>query len=76
MDKINHLHYFHKAFTHKSYVNKNIIPKHVLESAKKEIGNIGNLLELRDESYERLEYFGDRVVKIVVSMYLFHRYPK
>lgn len=75
VDKINHLHYFHKAFTHKSYINKNIIPKEVLEATKKEMGNPENLLELQGESYERLEYFGDRVVKIVVSMYLFHRYP-
>ena len=33
------------------------------------------LLELRDDSYERLEYFGDRVVKINVSWYLYNRYP-
>lgn len=72
---INHLEYFHTAFTHKSYVKKEIFTDEVLHHSKQEMDNPTNLLELRDESYERLEYFGDRVVKIVVSMYLFHRYP-
>jgi len=75
LDKINHLHFFHQAFTHKSYCQKNIIPENVLEDAKKELGNPPDLLELRPASYERLEYFGDRVVKICVSLYLFYRYP-
>ncbi len=72
---VNHLHYFHQAFTHKSYVKKDVFPDDILECAKKEMGNPDNLLELRPDSYERLEYFGDRVVKIVVSFYLFNRYP-
>jgi dsRNA-specific ribonuclease len=36
---------------------------------KNELGNPKNLLELQKASYERLEYFGDRVVKLVTSMY-------
>ena len=75
IDKINHLHFFHQAFTHKSYIEKEIFPKEVLIAAKNELGNPKNLLELRKDSYERLEYFGDRVVKLVTSMYLFYRYP-
>lgn len=75
IDKINHLNYFHKAFTHKSYIKKDVFTNEVLRESKKEMNNPSTLLELRNESYERLEYFGDRVVKIIVSMYLFHRYP-
>jgi ribonuclease III len=75
IDKVNHIEYFHKAFTHKSYLKKDIIPKEVLIRAKEELGNPPNLLELRDESYERLEYLGDRVIKLIVSKYLFLRYP-
>lgn len=75
IDKINHLEYFHKAFTHKSYVKKDVFTDDILKASKIEMNNPLSLLELRNESYERLEYFGDRVVKIVVSMYLFHRYP-
>ena len=66
VDKINHLHLFHKAFTHKSYCDKNIIPKDVLEKSKNELNNPENLMDLQKTSYERLEYLGDRVVKIIV----------
>ncbi len=72
---VNHLEYFHQAFTHKSYVKKEVYTDEILKCAKKEMGNPDDLLELRPDSYERLEYFGDRVVKIVVSFYLFNRYP-
>lgn len=75
ISKINHVHYFHQAFTHKSYVKKEVFTDAILTSSKNEMGNIDNLMELRPDSYERLEYFGDRVVKIVVSFYLFQRYP-
>ena len=75
IDKINHIEYFWQAFTHKSYCKKDIYPDYILNAAKKEL-NSNNLLELFDKSYERLEYFGDRVLKVIVSMYLFHRYPK
>ena len=76
LDKINHIHFFRQAFTHKSYIEKDIFPESVLIAAKNELGNPKNLLELQPSSYERLEYFGDRVVKLVTSMYLFYRYPE
>jgi ribonuclease-3 len=73
--KINDINVFRKAFTHKSYCKKNIFPDQVLDDAKKELGNTKDLLELQDDSFERLEYLGDRVLKVVVSHYLFERYP-
>lgn len=76
LDKINHPEYFVQAFTHKSYCKKDILPESVLEASKKELGNPPELLDLFENSYERIEYFGDRVLKVIVSMYLFHRYPK
>jgi ribonuclease-3 len=76
IDKVNHIEYFHQAFTHKSYVKKDVFTNEILTCARKEMNNPSNLMELRDDSYERLEYFGDRVVKIVVSFYLFNRYPE
>jgi ribonuclease-3 len=75
VDKINKIELFHEAFTHKSYVKKDVFTDDILSCARKEMGNPKNLLELRPRSYERLEYFGDRVVKISVSFYLFNRYP-
>ena len=76
LQNINHIEYFRQAFTHKSYCKKDIYPSNILNDAKNELGNPDELLELMDKSYERLEYFGDRVLKLIVSMYLFHRYPK
>jgi ribonuclease-3 len=73
---INHLEYFHTAFTHKSYIKKDVFTDEILKYSRDEMGNPTQLLELQNESYERLEYFGDRVVKIIISMYLFHRFPK
>lgn len=75
IEKVNHINFFIEAFTHKSYCKKDIFPQDVLIASKNELGNPVELLELRDRSYERLEYFGDRVVKLIVSMYLFYRYP-
>jgi len=74
VSKINHLHYFQKAFTHKSYCDKNLIPEEILLASKKELGNPKHLMDLQKYSYERLEYLGDRVVKLVVSKYLMDRY--
>jgi len=75
LEKINHIHFFIQSFTHKSYCKKDIFPEEILTACKKEMGNPSNLIELREASYERLEYFGDRVIKLIVSMYLFYRYP-
>jgi ribonuclease-3 len=76
VDCIKRIEYFRQAFTHKSYCKKDIFPSNILELARNELGNPAHLLDLFDKSYERLEYFGDRVLKVIVSMYLFHRYPK
>ena len=76
IDKIHKIECFRQAFTHKSYIKKDIFPEEVLIASKKELGNPSSLLELRDESYERLEYLGDRVLKLICSFYLFYRYPE
>jgi len=75
IDKVNHIHFFHEAFTHKSYCKKDIFTDDILKACRIEMNNPSDLLELRDRSFERLEYFGDRVVKIIVSYYLLKRYP-
>jgi len=76
IDNINHINYIRQAFTHKSYCKKDIFTKDILDASKRELGYPSKLIELQDASYERLEFFGDRVLKLIVSMYLFHRYPK
>ena len=76
VDKINQIKYIQQSFIHKSYCKKDVFTDQILTASKLELGNPSNLLELQDASYERLEFFGDRVLKVIVSMYLFHRYPK
>jgi ribonuclease-3 len=75
LDKVNDIEKFREAFTHTSYCKKAIFTDAILNDAKKELGNPSTLLELREKSYQRTEYFGDRVLKLIVSMYLFYRYP-
>lgn len=74
IDKVHNIEAFRESFTHKSYCKRNIYPQKILEAARKELGNPPDLLELRDKSFERLEYLGDRVLKLIVSFYLFNRY--
>ena len=73
---INNINIFREAFTHKSYCKKDIFSQHVLNACKLELGNPSNLLDLQDKSYERLEYLGDKVLKLCVSLYIYKRYPK
>ena len=76
IDKVHNIEAFRESFTHKSYCKKAIYPPEILEASKKELGYPSELLELRENSYERLEYLGDRVLKLIVSFYLFNRYEK
>ena len=71
--KVNNIELYRKAFTHKSYLKRNNIPPEMLAEAKLNMKD--DLVELRDESYERLEILGDTVLKIIITDYLFERYP-
>lgn len=61
---------YRKAFVHKSYCtrkNENFVN-----------GNINcplNCIPLQEESNERLEFFGDSILNMVIADYLFERYP-
>ena len=63
--KINNFNHFINAFVHKSYCKRN-----------NNFDIINNYaLDLFDNSYERLEFLGDKVVKLSIGIYLFFRYP-
>jgi dsRNA-specific ribonuclease len=66
---------YRQSLTHKSYIKKEFYNKNMTEILKYK-NQMPNVLELRDESNERLEFFGDTVIKAVISEYLFERYPK
>ena len=66
---------YRQALTHKSYIKKEFYNKNIkeLEKVKKSMGNV---LDLQEESNERLEFLGDTVIKVLVAEYLYDRYPK
>jgi ribonuclease-3 len=63
------------ALTHKSYVvsEYTYYNQKLLKSFR---DNNSDILELQQESSERLEFFGDSVVKSIVAKYLYKRYYK
>jgi len=65
---------YRQAFTHKSYIKKEFYNNNY-EEMKKAKTEMGDVLDLQDESNERLEYLGDTVIKAVIAEYLFERYP-
>jgi len=72
---VKSLKYYHLALTHKSYIvseytnYNNSILKQIKKSMAPDVVN------LMDESSERIEFFGDTVIKCVAAKYLYMRYP-
>ena len=61
-----------KSLTHKSYIFSEYYDKNF---DTKKISKPDNVVELREESNERLEFLGDTVIKSIIANYLFKRYP-
>ncbi len=73
---VNHIENYRQAFIHLTYVK----PTH--EQLNKELPlshneidhKYQNYIDFQDESYDRLEFLGDRVIDLIVGDYIFHRY--
>ena len=65
---------YRNSLTHKSFIKKEFYDKNMNDILKHK-EKMGKVLELRDESNERLEFFGDTIIKAVISEYLYERYP-
>lgn len=63
---VKNLNLYIEALTHKSYIKS----EETLGYEK-----LNNCIDLFDKSSERLEFLGDTVIKLIVSEYLFKRYP-
>jgi len=63
------INFYINALTHKSYIKKEYYEIHINHLNKK-----NNMLDLLDQSNERLEFLGDTVIKCIISGYLFTRY--
>jgi ribonuclease-3 len=71
---IHNLALYQQAFTHDSYCwdhANQIMNRDSVQIVDKPEGAI----ELQDASYQRLEFLGDRVINLIISLYLFQRYP-
>lgn len=73
--EIKNLEYYHEAFTHKSYVCYDLALKEKFLKVKELVPMYRSSLQIREKSYERLEFLGDTVIKLIISNYLFQRYP-
>ena len=62
---------YQRAFTHKSYLKK-ILQNKTLDIS---IQKAPNVLELQDESNERLEFLGDQITNAIIVYYLYRRFP-
>lgn len=69
---IKNFNVYKQAFTHSSYI-KSLYLKNKVTEWKENCAF--SIIELGDESYERLEFLGDMELKQIIGYYLFQRYP-
>jgi len=65
---------FQLALTHKSYVINKHVPKDEFIKVEKMFKS-SDMVELQEQSNERLEFLGDSVIKVIISEYFYERYP-
>jgi len=66
---INNIDIYIQSLTHKSYIKKEYYNKN------KNLLKPNNVLELQENSNERLEFLGDTIIKAIIGHYLYERYP-
>ena len=72
--KVTDIKLYRQALTHKSYIGYN----DALHTKKCQVDGcqfLTSQVKLQECSYEQLEYLGDSVIKLIISQYLFKRYP-
>ncbi len=76
------------AMTHESYVSKNVSidPSKAKNKMKKFASGVKlnvleklrpyNAIPLQNKSYQRLEFLGDKILRAILGIYIFRRYPE
>jgi ribonuclease-3 len=72
--KVHDINPYQTAMVHSSYVKRQEYTLPTGETTQLAVCPLG-VLPLFDESYQRLEHLGDSVLSVVVSSYLFKRFP-
>lgn len=77
--KVKNLKNYQTAMIHSSYLKNNVNDQKIIKLLK-DVQPIESKLrkkcmQLQDNSYERLEYLGDSIIRHAIGKYLFLRYP-
>lgn len=77
---IKNLSLYQTAMIHISYLEKTSYTDKTLKIIQDTIPlddniDISNIIPLQKESYGRLEFYGDSIIKHILSQYLYYRYP-
>ncbi len=73
--EIKNLEIWQQAFIHSSYCKKSDYVKYEKYYGRlDEMGN-RNIMELQEDTGERLEWLGDGILQCIMAMYLYKRYP-
>ena len=73
--EVSDIELYRQSLTHKSYVVNQYYNKNKEELLKHK-SKMHGVLDLRQESNERLELLGDTVIKMSITEYLYERYPE
>lgn len=79
--KVKNVKLFILAFSHNSYVIDSKYLKDykycdIIKQFNKEYKEYKNIVSIQENSYERLEFLGDAIIKPIITKYIYDRFPE